>query len=199
MALRLKTVWFKNAGGRSQTEVASVLASTIWRLADEIVNNLSKFDCDIVTLERGVRILGEVAVFLLHMSDRMVYGRLPESDRAALVQATGQRLAELVEENIRKMGGEKDFDYRANFIDFINRRSADYATFECPPEQPSFPLLRCLGLAVRELMVESDQPWVADRIMDIDAPEALGMLKKTVDGLLSPKASGSRRAQIAGD
>ena len=199
MALRLKTVWFKNAGGRSQTEVASVLASTIWRLADEIVNNLSKFDCDIVTLERGVRILGEVAVFLLHMSDRMVYGRLPESDRAALVQATGQRLAELVEENIRKMGGEKDFDYRANFIDFINRRSADYATFECPPEQPSFPLLRCLGLAVRELMVESDQPWVADRIMDIDAPEALGMLKKTVDGLLSPKTSGSRRAQIAGD
>lgn len=199
MALRLKTVWFKNAGGRSQTEVASVLASTIWRLADEIVNNLSKFDCDIVTLERGVRILGEVAVFLLHMSDRMVYGRLPESDRAALVQAAGQRLAELVEENIRKMGGEKDFDYRANFIDFINRRSADYATFECPPEQPSFPLLRCLGLAVRELMVESDQPWVADRIMDIDAPEALGMLKKTVDGLLSPKTSGSRRAQIAGD
>ena len=199
MALRLKTVWFKNAGGRSQTEVASVLASTIWRLADEIVNNLSKFDCDIVTLERGVRILGEVAVFLLHMSDRMVYGRLPESERAALVQATGQRLAELVEENIRKMGGEKDFDYRSNFIDFINRRSADYATFECPPDQPSFPLLRTLGLAVRELMVESDQPWVADRIMDIDAPEALGMLKKTVDGLLSPKASGSRRAQIAGD
>jgi hypothetical protein len=199
MALRLKTVWFKNAGGRSQTEVASVLASTIWRLADEIVNNLSKFDCDIVTLERGVRILGEVAAFLLHMSDRMVYGRLPEAERAALVQAAGRRLAELVEENIRKMGGEKDFDYRANFIDFLNRRGADYATFECPPDRPSFPLLRYLGLAVRELMVESDQPWVADRIMDIDAPEALGMLKKTVDGLLSPKPPASRRAQVAGD
>jgi hypothetical protein len=199
VALRLKTVWFKNAGGRSSAELASVLASTIWRLADEAVTNLSKFDCDIVTPERGIRILGEVAAFLLHMSDRMVYGRVPEGERAPLVQATGRRLAELVEENIRKMGATDSFDYRANFIDFLNRRGADYATFDCPPDQPSFPLLRYLGLAVRELMLESDQPWVADRIMDIDAPEALGLLKKTIDGLLHPAQPGGGRRAVAGD
>ena len=199
MALRLKTVWFKNAGGRSSAEVASVLASTVWRLADEVVTNLSKFDCDIVTPERGVRILGEVAAFLLHMSDRMVYGRVPEAERARLVQAAGSRLAELVEENIRKMGAADDFDYRANFIEFLNRRGADYASFECAPDQPSFPLLRYLGLAVRELMLESDQPWVADQIMDIQAPEALGMLKKTVDGLLQPSQPARRRGSVAGD
>ena len=199
MALRLKTVWFKNAGGRSKTEIASVLASTIWRLADEVVTNLSKFDCDILTPERGVRIVGELATFLLHMSDRMVYGRVPEAERAQLIQAAGRRLAELAAENIRALGAKDDFDYRGNFIDFINRRTADYATFECAPDKPSFPLLRYLGLAVRELMLESDQPWVADRIMDIDAPEALGMLKKTVDGLLSPAQPGERRARAAGD
>ena len=199
MALRLKTVWFKNAGGRSSAEVASVLASTVWRLADEVVTNLSKFDCDIVTPERGVRILGEVAAFLLHMSDRMVYGRVPEAERAQLVQAAGRRLAELMEENIRKMGSDDDFDYRANFIEFVNRRGADYATFDCAPDKPSFPLLRYLGLAVRELMLESDQPWVADQIMDIQAPEALGMLKKTVDGLLQPPQPARHRGSIAGD
>jgi hypothetical protein len=198
MALRVKTVWFKNAGGRSQAELASVLASTIWRLADEAVTNLSKFDCDIVTLERGVGILGEVGAFLLHMADRMVYGRIAETERAALIQATGQRLAELMQDNIRKMGGEQDFDHGANFIAFVNRRGADYATFACAADKPSFPLLRYLGLAVRERMLESDQPWVADRIMDIDAPEALGMLKKTVDGLLDPKPA-RRRAPAAGD
>jgi len=199
MALRLKTVWFKNAGGRSKAEIASVFASTIWRLADEVVNNLSKFDCDIVTPERGVRIVGELAVFLLHMTDRMVYGRVPEAERAQLIQAAGRRLAELAQDNIRALGARDDFDYRGNFIDFINRRNADYATFECAPDKPSFPLLRYLGLAVRDLMLESDQPWVADRIMDIDAPEALGMLKKTVDGLLSPAQPGARRAHAAGD
>jgi hypothetical protein len=199
VALRLKTVWFKNAGGRSSAEVATVLASTIWRLADAAVADLSRADCDIVTPERGVRILGEVAAFLLHMSDRMVYGRVPEAERADLVQATARRLAEMIAANIREMGGAEDFDYRANFIDFINRRSTDYATFDCAPDQPSFPLLRYLGLAVRELMLESDQPWVADQIMDIQAPEALGMLKKTIDGLLSPAQAAPRRRTVAGD
>jgi len=199
MALRLKTVWFKNAGGRSSADVASVLASTIWRLADEGVANLSKFDCDIVTPERGLRILGEVAAFLLHMSDRMVHGRVAEAERAGLVQIAGRRLAELMEENVRALGVRDDFDYRANFIDFLNRRSTDYATFECAAAQPSFPLMRYLGLAVRELMQEADQPWVADRLMDIDAPEALGMLKKTIDGLLAPAQPGARRTGSTGD
>ena len=182
MALRVKTVWFKNAGGRSAADVATVLASTIWRLSDITVSNLSKADCDIVTPERGIRILGEMAAFLLHMSDRSVFGRIPDAERAQLIQTAGQRLAEMVANNIREMVGEDDFDYRANFIDMLNRRGEDYATFDCQPDKPGFPILRYLGLAVRELMLESDKPWVIDQVMDLQAPEALGTLKKTIDG-----------------
>ena len=199
MALRLKTVFFKNAGGRSSAEIASVLASTIWRISDEVVANLSKWDCDIVTPERGVKILGEMSAFLLHMSDRLAYGRLAEAERARFIQAAGQRLAEIMQDNIRAMVGDDGFDYKANFIDLINRRAADYATFECTPEKPGYPILRYLGLAVREHMLESDQHWVADQIMDIQAPEALGMLKKTVDGLLSPDKPVRQRATVSGD
>lgn len=199
MAIRLKTVFFKNAGGRSSAETASVLASTIWRVADEVVTNLSKWDCDIVTPERGMKILGEMAAFLLHMADRMAYGRMPEAERTRFIQVAGQRLAEIVQDNIRAMVGADGFDYKANFIDLLNRRAADYATFECAPEKPSYPILRFLGLAIREHMLESDQHWVADQIMDIQAPEALGMLKKTVDGLLSPSAPGPRRQAVSGD
>lgn len=187
MALRVKTVWFKNAGGRSAAEVATVLASTIWRLADTTVSNLSKADCDIVTPERGIRILGEVATFLLHMSDRSVYGRIPDEERAQLIQSAGKRLAEMVVNNLREMGVNDGFDYRANFIDMLNRRAEDYATFDCHPDKPGFPILRYLGLAVRELMLESDQPWVIDQIMELQAPEALGTLKKTVDGFYPPE------------
>ena len=197
MAIRLKTVFFKNAGGRSSAETASVLASTIWRIADEVVTNLSKWDCDIVTPERGMKILGEMAAFLLHMADRMAYGRMPE--RARFIQVAGQRLAEIVQDNIRAMVGADGFDYKANFIDLINRRAADYATFECAPEKPSYPILRFLGLAIREHMLESDQHWVADQIMDIQAPEALGMLKKTVDGLLAPETARPARRTVSGD
>jgi hypothetical protein len=97
------------------------------------------------------------------------------------------------------MFGDDGFDYQANFIDLLNRRAADYATFECAPDKPSYPLLRYLGLAVRELMLESDRPWVADQIMDIQAPEALGTLKKTVDGLLAPAPARREQRSVAGD
>lgn len=199
MALRLKTVFFKNAGGRSTAETASVLASTIWRISDEVVANLSKWDCDIVTPERGMRILGEMAAFLLHMSDRMAHGRMAEAERARFIQVAGRRLGEIAQENVRAMVGDDGFDYKGNFIDLLNRRGADYATFECAPDRPSFPILRYLGLAVRELMLESDQHWVADQIMDIQAPEALGMLKKTVDGLLAPQSARPARRTVSGD
>lgn len=199
MALRVKTVFFKNAGGRSSAEIASVLASTIWRLSDEVVTNLSRWDCDIITPERGMKILAEMAAFLLHMGDRMACGHLAEADRARFIQAAGRRLGEIMQDNIRVMVGDDGFDYKANFIDLINRRAADYATFECTPEKPSFPILRYLGLAVREYMIESDQPWVADQIMDIQAPEALGMLKKTVDGLFSSAEPAKQRTVISGD
>lgn len=199
MAIRLKTVFFKNAGGRSTAETASVLASAIWRIADEVVTNLSKWDCDIVTPERGMKILGEMAAFLLHMADRMAYGRMPEAERARFIQVAGQRLAEIVQDNIRAMVGADGFDYKANFIDLLNRRAADYATFECTPEKPGYPILRYLGLAIREHMLDSDQHWVADQIMDIQAPEALGMLKKTVDGLLAPETARPARRTVSGD
>jgi len=183
MALRIKTVWFrKAAGGRPPAEVATVLAATVWRIADDAVSGLSRADCDILTAERGVQVVGEMIAFLLHMADRMVHGRIPEPERAALVQATGMRLAELVDENVHAMVGDDGFDYRANFIDFLNRRGADYATFELDPARPGFPVLRYLGLAIRERMTESDQHWVADQVMEVAAPDALGTLRKAVDG-----------------
>jgi len=133
------------------------------------------------------------------MADRMAYGRMPEAERTRFIQVAGQRLAEIVQDNIRTIVGADGFDYKANFIDLLNRRAADYATFECAPEKPSYPILRFLGLAIREHMLESDQHWVADQIMDIQAPEALGMLKKTVDGLLSPDKPVRQRLAVSGD
>jgi hypothetical protein len=183
MAIRVKTVWFKKAEGqRSADEVGSVLASTIWRLSDNTVTGLSKADYDIITPERGVRILGEMAAFLLHATDRTVHGRIADDERARLMQATGSRLADVMTENIRAMVGNDGFDYRANFIEMLNRRGAEYAEFAIDPAKPSFQVLRFLALAIRELATDADRHWVADQVMEILAPEALGTLKKTIDG-----------------
>jgi len=193
VAVRVKTVWFREAEApRGPAEVAGVLASIIWRVADRAVDGLSKAGYDILTTERGLQVLAEMIAFLLHMTDRMVYGRIPEAERARLVQAAGRRLAGIMAENIRTLGGADGFDHRAGLIGLVNRRGAEYSAFECDPARPGFPVLRCLAAAVRERMLEHDAHWVDDEIMERQAPEALGALAKAVDGFYPPAPKPAR-------
>lgn len=184
--VRIRTVWFNQDGKqRSEEETASVIASTIWRLCDKGIDNLSKADYDIITPQRGFKIIGELSCFLVHFADRLVYGRLDEASRTALITATGHKLAEIMEQNILDFtGGQKDpdYDYQAGYIDLLNRRMADYAEFEFPTDTASFQALRFLSLMIREVMEKGDQSWIQDQLMDIEVPEMLGLLKKQIDG-----------------
>ena len=184
--VRVKTVWFKRQSARAPAELASVIASTLWRLADRLVDNMSRADYDIVTPARGFKIIAEVLAIGLHLCDRWAYGRLDEGPRAELVQAIGAHLADTMERNIRELVGADGRDYRAEFIDMLNRRCADYASFDIPASGVGFPALRYLGAQIREAMEQHDQHWVMDQVMDIEMPEVLGALKKTFDGLLAP-------------
>lgn len=187
--VRVKTVWFKKEHDRPSEEVASVIASTIWRLADKAVDNLSHADYDIINPQRGFRIIAELACFLTHYVDRLVYGRVDEAKRPEIVIATGLRLAEVMEENILEVtGGRKDpeYDYRQGFIDLLNNRMADYSEFEFPAEKASFQALRFLSLQIRDVMEDSDKSWIQDQLMDIEVPEMMGTLKKAVDGFYPP-------------
>ena len=190
--VRVKTTWFRKDREHPAEEVASVIASTIWRLGDGAIDNLSKADYDIVTPQRGFRIIAELACFLSHYVDRLVYGRIDETHRAEIISALGQRLAEIVEDNILDFSGgakDPDYDYQAGFIDLLNRRMADYSEFEFPADKASFPALRFLSLQIRELMEKTDQSWIQDQLMDIEVPEMMGTVKKSVDGFF-PVRSG---------
>jgi hypothetical protein len=186
MALRVKTAWFKKQGEqRDPSEVATVIASTIWRLCDRAIDNLSKADFDIITPQRGFRIIGELACFLVHYVDRLAFERMDDEQRQDVVSAVGVRMAEIMEENILDFtDGAKDpeYDYQAGFIELINRRMGDYAEFDFPEDKASFPALRFLSLQIREVMEQSDQTWIQDQIMDIEMPEMMGTVKKSVDG-----------------
>jgi hypothetical protein len=186
--LRVKTVWFRKQDARAPEEAASVLAATLWRLADQLVENLSRAGYDIVTPARGLRILAEVLAFGLHLCDRRAHARCwPERERAALVQATGARLADIMEQNVSALGAPGQPAIRAEFVALLNRRGDDYATFEMPESGASFPALRCLGAQIREIMEWDDQHWIMDQVMDVEMPELLGTLNKALDGLVSPR------------
>jgi hypothetical protein len=191
---RVKTVWFKKDGvQRGAEEVATALATTIWRMADRAVDDLSKADYDIVTPQRGFKIIAEITAFAVHYVDRLVYGRIGEDERRRLVSALGRRLAEIMEDNVLSFtGGKKDpeYDYKQGYIDMLNARMLEYAHYEFSADKASFQALRFLSLQIREVMEKSDQSWIQDQIMDIEMPQIMGTVKKQVDGFYPPQGSG---------
>jgi hypothetical protein len=188
---RVKTVWFKKEGERRAEEIATALATTIWRMADRAIDNLSHADFDIITPQRGFKIIGELTAFAAHYVDRLLFSRLSDEARGEVVSALGVRLAEVMEDNILEFTeGEKDpdYDYEQGYIDMLNARMAEYAHYDFPDDRPSFPVLRYLSLQIREDMEKTDQTWIQDQIMDIEMPEILGTVKKQVDGFYPPAA-----------
>jgi hypothetical protein len=177
MALRIQTSWFRKDVPPSSAERASVLAATLWKLADRLVENLAKGGCTIGTLERGCGLLAEVLAFGAHYCDRMAHGHLPEPERAALVQATAERLAGLMEANLGSQTREP-------FIALLNRRAGEYSEFRFPSGVPEFAALRLLALQIRERMDTRDQPWVMDQVMEIEMPGMLAALGGTFKDLM---------------
>lgn len=192
---RVKTVWFKKEGERSEQETATALAATIWRMADRAIDNLSKADYEILTPQRGFKILAELTAFAVHYVDRLAYARLDDARRTRLVSALGLRLAEIMEENVLDFtGGARDpeYDYKQGYIDLLNARMAEYAHYDFPAEKASFPALRFLSLQIRAIMEKSDQPWIQDQIMDIEMPEILGTVKKQMDGFYPSREAAAK-------
>ncbi len=187
MPIRVKTVWFKKDGERTADEIASAVATTTWRVADKAVDNLGRENYDIITPERGFKLIAEFLAFLVHYCDRMAYATLPSERRMAVLQAVSHRLGEVMEQNVHSMVGKDDGrDYKKEFIDFLNRRFAEYAAFEFPEDdKASFPALRYLGLQIRDEMGDKDKTWIMDQIMDIEMPEMMGTVRKSFKGLLS--------------
>ena len=189
---RVKTVWFKKEGERPAEEIATALATTIWRMADRAIDNLSKANYDIITPQRGFKIMGELTAFAVHYVDRVIFPRMSDAKRGELVSALGVRLAEIMEDNILDFTeGVKDpeYDYQQGYIDMLNARMTEYAHYEFPDDRPSFQALRYLSLQIRDEMEKSDQSWIQDQIMDIEMPEILGTVKKQVDGFYPPSVA----------
>ena len=187
MPIRVKTVWFKKDGERSAEEIASAVATTTWRVADKSVDNLGRENYDIITPDRGFKLIAEFLAFLVHYCDRMAYASLPPERRLTVLQAVSNRLGEVMEQNVREVVGKDDpRNYKQEFIDFLNRRFAEYSEFEFPDdERASFPALRFLGLQIRDEMGDNDKTWIMDQIMDIEMPEMMGTVRKSFKGLLS--------------
>jgi len=59
--------------------------------------------------------------------------------------------------------------------------------------------MRYLGSRIEALMPPKDRAWALDQVMSVEAPEAVEMLQRSLDGVLSTEPRAPRRASLSGD
>lgn len=189
MAIRVRSQWHNRAdGAKSPQQVATVIASLIWRVAEEKVAHMEQEKFQIRSKEQGFAMIAEYLAFLLQYTDRFVYGRVGEAYRATLIGAIAKRLAEILEDNqITHMGPSAD-SYQSRFISLLNDRLADYASFDYENGEPDYPCRRFLGSKVLDLMPERDKSWTIDQVLEIEVPNAMTLVRKGLTGLFSEES-----------
>jgi hypothetical protein len=205
MALRMKTR-FRGKGPKTIADRANVIAFNIWRVAQETCKRMEKEGFKFASDTQLTEVITEVIAFLVQIADRIVYGQLSDADRHTFINALGQDLAGHMARNLEEIAGPGESavasslvrgprlgpigDHAAGFIATLNARFADYAECEYTLSQgPGYSFLRFLGEKVAAVMAATDNKWVVEQVMDIEAPEAVKAIKKLVHEVMGVKVS----------
>ena len=84
--------------------------------------------------------------------------------------------ANTAQANLADFLGEGDHVKR--FIETLNARAADYAEFEYTPTGPGYLFLRYMAEKVSAAMAATDNKWVLEHVMEIEAPEVIKTVKR---------------------
>lgn len=189
---------FHTAGERPPATLASVVALLAWKLAVDSVRRMRQAGFDIDIGRQYFAFVCEFLVFLVVAADRVAYRELAADRRMAFTTALARRLAEMVGENRYMLLDEGDVgDLRLGFLELFNRRNADYADFDYAADGPDFGFGRFFAACLREVLPAKDSHWVVDQVMDIEVPQALKLLERTLAGLFRPAVPKSRRPDHA--
>ena len=177
----VKTRWRKK-GARTVAERAGVIGANIWKIALEIFKHLEKEGFRFGSDRQVTAVLSEFIAFLVQLADRSMYGRLCEPDRAALVGEVAGHLATTMENNQLDLLGPGE--YRKPFIDLLNARFGEYAGFAYSAGEPGSPCLLFFAAKVSDIMKATDNKWVVEQMMDVEAPEMVRLVRKLMNETL---------------
>ncbi len=202
MAIRIRSRFHRGGRERTMFELASVVAMLAWKLSQDAIRNMRKAQFDIDIGRQYFDFVCEYLAFMLHAADRIAYGKLDAGKRVEFTTALALRLAEVIEDNRDMLIADTIPGVcRRHFIDLANASGADYAEFGYDTnegaEGPDFGFRRCFGSRLLDIVPEKDRAWVVDQVMEIEVPEAVQALRRTLAGLFAPPGE-PRRARREG-
>lgn len=180
--MRVRSKWNVKDKTHTVEEVGGALAFIAWRIAQNGVLNLENNDFQTDTQQQRMAIMAEFLCFTIHLIDRMTIDRFDAEERVRFITELAGKSAKNMYDNKVELLGPGE--YRQEFIDLLNSRMAEYAEFQYDDKDgPSFPMRRYFGNFVTAQMGEKNQRWVGDQIIDIEAPEIVSTLKRSVPNL----------------
>lgn len=202
--IRIKSQWFRSGSAKTPQQTASAMAFIAWRVAQNMLKQMRSADFDIEVGPQYFAFTREVLVFLTQVLDRMAYERMGVEGRAEFITALVRRVAEVLQENEDGLLGAPPAGQPSHydeFIDLFNELVDHYADFGYGPDGPDFAFVRYLGHRIEALMPEKDQRWVVDQIMATEVPQAVEILQRALQDVLStePRAPRAARAAASGD
>lgn len=184
---RIRKRWNQQAAPRTIAQTANAIAATVWKLAAEVVLNLENENFETTTQGQRVDLLEELVCYLVHFCDRWIYERADARQRGEFVSCLAADMARMIEDSRVDVQGAGE--YRRGFIDRLNERSADYASYRFSEEDGCSFAMRCrLGEHVRAVMGVRDNRWIPDYIVGREAPEIESSLRPALVGLVRLEA-----------
>ena len=205
MAVRIRNRFHREGPPRPKAVLASVVAMLAWKLAAESIRSMREVGYDIDLGRQYFDYVCEMLAFLAHCADRIAHRELEDAPRVEFTTALAQRLAEIVEDNRDMLlGAAEPGQCRKHFLDLFNRAGGEYADCDYGADGPGpdFGFRRCFAARVREGLPEKDRVWVYDQVMEIEVPEAIRALEKTLAGIFSAAAADAtprRGAALSGE
>lgn len=181
--MRVKSKWSKKDKTHSVEEIGGALAFIAWRIAQNILLDMENNDYQTDTQLQRLNIIEEFLAYTIHIIDRMTIEKFSDEDRQRFMTELVMKTAKHMEDNKRDIIGPGD--YKQPYIDRVNERMDEYAEFNYDPENggPSFPMRRFFGDRVAVQMGEKNRKWVADQMIEVEAPEIMDALNKAVPNL----------------
>lgn len=199
--IRIKSQWFRSGTAKTPQQTASAMAFIAWRVAQNMLKQMRSAHFDIEVGPQYFAFTREVLVFLTQVLDRMAYERMGADGRAEFITALVRRVAEVLQDNEDTLLGAVPAGQPSHydeFIDLFNELADHYAEFGYGPDGPDFAFVRYLGHRIEALMPQKDQRWVVDQIMATEVPEAVEMLQRAMQDVLSTEPRAPRAAPQIG-
>ena len=187
MKTRIRDRWRNPEQQQSAEKNGEALGYVCWQLALTAARNLHAEDFVYQDDVQRVAVIREYLIFLVHAADRLAFDTLEEADRAAFVPALALACAGQFQRNEVLGSG----DYRTQFIEALNRRNGHYGECSFGDGLPGYALLRAFSDHIQAIM-GNDQTnrWVMDQVMDIDGPDVVRQLAKSMSNLHVDKSGG---------